>query len=180
MWTYHINKMWCSGKHWVESTWGLVLSEVLVTCGGFWHIFPVRKGTTVNWLLSENYSQDVQGRGVDGSDHGTPTSFTLMGGVRAGEKRTGEIQQGLRWGERLRGLRLKRSPLKKLMESCNVFMKGKKKKHLSRETWWRSQLKVRVGPWVPSSYVLNTLHIHQYLIGFYWYSQLMQSLHHNL
>jgi hypothetical protein len=85
-------------------------------------------------LLSENYSQDVEGRGVDGSDHGKPSSFTLMGGVRAGDKRTGEIQQGLQWGERLGGLRLKRSPLKKLMESCNVFMKGKNKKRLSRET----------------------------------------------
>lgn len=118
-------------------------------------------------MLSENYSQDVEGHGVDGSDHGKPTSFTLMGGVGAGEKRTGEIQQGLQWGERLRGLGIKRSPLKKLMESYNVFMKGRNRKRLSTETWSRSQLKVRVGPWVPGSYVSNALHIHQYLIGFY-------------
>lgn len=117
-----------------KSTWGLVLAEAPVTRGGFWRIFPMRKRTTVNWLLSENYSQDVEGRGVDESDHGKSTPFALMGGVRAGEKRTGEIQQGLRWGERLRGLMLKRSPLKKLMGSCNVFMKDKNKKRLSRET----------------------------------------------
>lgn len=100
----------------------------------------------------------------------------------------GSQVRGLRWkanrrnptrmaaGRDTGGLSSREAPQKSWWNPIMCLWRERKKMYPSRKTCYGSQLEVKEAPWRLIVRCHSRLHVHQYLIGFYWYSLLTQSL----